>query len=62
MSIGFQVNDEVKMLTEVPACITGVDDHKGRIEKGYDADLVILDKNLYVNMVFIKGNWYGINI
>ena len=62
VSIGFQVNDVVKMLTEVPACITGVDDHKGRIEKGYDADLVILDKNLYVNMVFIKGNWYGINI
>lgn len=58
VSIGFEVNDVIRMLTEVPAAIAGVGHRKGRIEKGFDADLVILDKNLNVNMVFINGNRY----
>ncbi|NLX69735.1 MAG: N-acetylglucosamine-6-phosphate deacetylase [Clostridiales bacterium] len=58
VSIGFEVNDVIRMLVEVPAAIAGVGHRKGRIEKGFDADLVILDKNLNVNMVFINGNRY----
>ena len=58
VSIGFEVNDVIRMLAEVPAAIAGVGHRKGRIEKGFDADLVILDKNLNVNMVFINGNRY----
>lgn len=60
VSIGFALSDVVRMLTEVPAGIAGVSDYKGRIEKGYDADLVILDNELNVNRVFIRGNQYDI--
>lgn len=53
--IGIRLEDVVRMLTEVPADIIGVGDKKGRIKKGFDADLVILDEKLHVNGVFIKG-------
>nr|MBO2494601.1 N-acetylglucosamine-6-phosphate deacetylase [Clostridia bacterium] len=53
--IGIPLEDAVKMLTEVPADIIGIGDKKGRIKKGLDADLVILDEKLHVNCVFIKG-------
>lgn len=53
--IGIPLEDAVKMLTEVPADIIGIGDKKGRIKKGFDADLVILDEKLHVSKVFIKG-------
>ncbi|MCM8900157.1 N-acetylglucosamine-6-phosphate deacetylase [Caldicoprobacter algeriensis] len=53
--IGIPLEDAVKMLTEVPAYIIGIGDKKGRIKKGFDADLVILDEKLHVSKVFIKG-------
>lgn len=34
----------------------GIDDHKGRLAVGYDADLVLLDKNLNVKMTVVNGN------
>ena len=53
--IGIRLEDAVKMLTEVPADIMGIGDKKGRIRKGYDADLAILDEKLHVSRVFVKG-------
>jgi len=58
VSIGLELEDVVRMLTEVPADIIDIGHKKGRLEKGYDADMVILDENLYVNMVFIKGSQF----
>jgi N-acetylglucosamine-6-phosphate deacetylase len=55
VSIGIELEDVVRMLTEVPADIIDIGHRKGRIEKGFDADLVILDENLGVNKVFIRG-------
>ncbi|MBM7582268.1 N-acetylglucosamine-6-phosphate deacetylase [Caldicoprobacter guelmensis] len=53
--IGIPLEDAVKMLTEVPADIIGMGYKKGRIKKGFDADLVVLDGKLHVSKVFIKG-------
>jgi len=47
--------DAVKMMSLVPAKILGFDNKKGRIKKGYDADIVIFDENINVKYVFVKG-------
>lgn len=43
----------VKYLTENPASLFGLE--KGRLASGFDADLVILDENLYVKNVIVAG-------
>lgn len=45
---GAAVGDAIRMATEVPARTIGVDDRKGKLVKGYDADLVLLDESLTV--------------
>jgi N-acetylglucosamine-6-phosphate deacetylase len=44
-----------KMVTINPARLLGVDHHKGLIKENYDADLTLLNKNLEVKQVYIKG-------
>jgi len=43
------------MATEVPARTMGVDDRKGKLVKGYDADLVLLDTDLNVVATICGG-------
>jgi N-acetylglucosamine-6-phosphate deacetylase len=43
------------MLTENPAKLIGVYDQKGTISEGKDADIVVLDKDNNVDMVFVGG-------
>lgn len=38
-----------------PARLLGVDDRKGRLVAGYDADIVVLDDNYDVVQTFVKG-------
>jgi N-acetylglucosamine-6-phosphate deacetylase len=45
----------VKMASANPAKVLKIDDHKGRLEKGCDADLVMMDKQLNVVKTFIRG-------
>lgn len=45
----------VKLLSANPAKVLGIDDRKGRLALGYDADFVVLDKNLEVKQTWIKG-------
>lgn len=47
--------EAVRMMTETPAKVLGIDNHKGSIEIGKDADLVIFDKDIHVKKVFING-------
>lgn len=49
--------DAVTMVTKTPARVVGLDAHKGSIEAGYDADIVLLDKNLDVVNVMANGNF-----
>lgn len=51
---GFSVEDTVKMLTETPASILKLS-HKGKIENGCAADVVIFDRELHIQKVMING-------
>lgn len=51
---GVKVEDAVYMMTENPARLLGV--NKGRIAEGYDADVVVFNKNLEVTDVFVGEN------
>lgn len=48
--------EAVKMLTLVPARILGVDDRKGSLMSGKDADIVLFDENINVKLVMVNGN------
>ncbi len=48
VNAGIPFPEALKMLTVNPAKRIGMDTHKGKLEKGYDADIVLLDKQLQV--------------
>lgn len=55
VSFGIDFYEAIKMTTETPATLLGIEDRKGRIAEGYDADLVLLDSNLDVVKTFVNG-------
>ena len=52
---GIPLEDAVRMASETPARLLKIDDHKGSLSKGKDADIVVLDKELNVRCVFSNG-------
>lgn len=52
---GIPLEDAVRMASETPARLTGIANSKGTLEKGKDADIVILDNDVNVRCVFTKG-------
>ena len=52
---GLPIERVIPMATETPARIAGVRDRKGTIDRGYDADLVLLDKKLDIERVIVRG-------
>ncbi len=55
LSCGISLCEAVKMFTENPLLSMNLDVKKGRIEKGYDADLVLFDENINVKKVIVGG-------
>jgi N-acetylglucosamine-6-phosphate deacetylase len=49
------LNDALRMISETPAKIMKVYDRKGSLEKGKDADLIILDNDLNLCGVWSMG-------
>ena len=47
--------DAVRMASETPARLMGVDDRKGTLQRGKDADIVVFDRNLAVRAVYSMG-------
>lgn len=47
--------EAVRMLTKTPAKIMGVDDKKGALAAGKDADVLIFDENINIRMTMING-------
>lgn len=47
--------DAVRMASETPARIMGVYDRKGSLQKGKDADILVLDNDLQVRAVWAMG-------
>jgi len=55
VSFGIPLADAITSATEAPARIIGAA-NKGRLKAGFDADIVIFDKAINVQNVFIRGN------
>ena len=53
---GVSLTDTIRMMTLTPATIMKIDDRKGTLEKGKDADLVIFDGNIQVSYTISEGN------
>lgn len=51
---GIPLAESVKMITQTPARIMGLS-HKGRLEVGCDADIVIFDENIEMKTVILQG-------
>jgi N-acetylglucosamine-6-phosphate deacetylase len=49
------LTDVIRMVTLNPAIVMGVDNRKGKISEGYDADFVFLNDNLEVQAVIARG-------
>ncbi|WP_308759939.1 N-acetylglucosamine-6-phosphate deacetylase [uncultured Bacteroides sp.] len=47
--------DAVRMASETPAKIMGVFDRKGSLQKGKDADIIVMDEDLNVRAVWATG-------
>lgn len=49
------LHDAVRMASETPARIMGIYDRKGSLQRGKDADILIIDSNLVLRAVFALG-------
>jgi N-acetylglucosamine-6-phosphate deacetylase len=47
--------EAVRMITKTPASILGVADRKGSVIRGKDADIVIFDDNIEIQMTIVNG-------
>jgi beta-aspartyl-dipeptidase (metallo-type) len=52
---GFSLTDILTMVTINPAKRTGIHKHKGSLEEGKDADLLILNPDFKIQTVMAKG-------
>lgn len=51
----YPLNEVVKMASYNPAKHCKVDDRKGQIKEGFDADLLLFDENIEIKSVFVNG-------
>ena len=52
--VGVKIPDAIQMVTDTPAKALGLQD-KGRLEAGYDADIVVMDQSFRIHETIIKG-------
>ncbi len=52
---GLPIWEVIGMATLNPARLLGIDNRKGKIEKGYDADLVALTPDIYTKLTMVNG-------
>ncbi len=49
------LTDAIKMISLTPARIMGIDDQKGSISMGKDADLLLFDQDIQIHKTIVKG-------
>jgi N-acetylglucosamine-6-phosphate deacetylase len=47
--------DAIRMITATPARILGISEKKGALVAGKDADIVLFDSSIEIEMTIIKG-------
>ena len=52
---GVQLEHVLRMVSETPARLMNVYDRKGSLEKGKDADILIIDENQRVRAIWAMG-------
>ncbi len=52
---GLDLPDAIRLVTQNPARMLGIDDRKGRIAAGMDADLTLFDGNMNIYETYVKG-------
>jgi N-acetylglucosamine-6-phosphate deacetylase len=55
VGLGVALPDALRMLTLNPATLLGIEFKKGTLRTGADADIVLLDNNLQIKKVFLRG-------
>jgi len=53
--VGLSIADAVTMASTTPAAVLGLENQKGRIEVGYDADIAVLDRTFNTVLTVVKG-------
>ena len=53
---GLPIEKVIPLATEAPARILGIADRKGKLERGYDADVLVLSEKFEVEKVFARGD------
>ncbi len=56
VKMGIDFDEAVKMATETPARLLGL--KRGKIQVGYDADLISVEEDMTIDQVFIAGKRY----
>ncbi len=55
--VGVPLAEAMRMASQTPARVIGVDDRKGSLKPGKDADIVVFDDNFDAWRVMIGGRW-----
>jgi N-acetylglucosamine-6-phosphate deacetylase len=55
VALGISLSDAVRMLTQNPATLLGIEFKKGSLRVGADADILLLDEGLHVTNVWARG-------
>jgi N-acetylglucosamine-6-phosphate deacetylase len=53
---GIPLTEAVKMMTHTPARVIGINKSKGSLAAGMDADIIVFNDNIDVDLVMVKGN------
>ena len=53
--LNIDISEAVKMASANPAKVIGIDNHKGKIEIGYDADITVLNDELEIVQTWVAG-------
>jgi len=53
--VGLSLADAVAMASAAPAAVLGIEDRKGRLEEGFDADIAVLDRRYETRLTMVEG-------
>jgi N-acetylglucosamine-6-phosphate deacetylase len=52
---GVSMQEAIEIFSTNPARVLGLDQHKGRVAPGYDADLVVMDSEFTISHTLVAG-------